>query len=74
MAVRWYLAYALSYRDIEELLLERGLRIDHATIKVVSQILKLLNFFMDVFVLGATRQLKNKIAHNSSGEPIFLWP
>ena len=32
MAVRWYLAYALSYRDIEELLLERGLRIDHATI------------------------------------------
>lgn len=32
MAVRWYLAYALSYRDIEELLLERGLSIDHATV------------------------------------------
>ena len=32
MAVRWYLAYALSYRDIEELLLERGLHIDHATV------------------------------------------
>ena len=31
MAVRWYLAYALSYRDIEELLLERGLKIDHST-------------------------------------------
>ncbi len=24
MAIRWYLAYALSYRDIEELMFERG--------------------------------------------------
>ena len=32
IAVRWYLAYSLSYRDIEELLLERGLKIDHSTI------------------------------------------
>ena len=32
MVVRWYVAYALSYRDIEELLLERGLKIDHSTI------------------------------------------
>jgi len=31
-AVRWYLAYALSYRDIEELLVERGLQVDHSTI------------------------------------------
>jgi putative transposase len=32
MSIRWYLAYALSYRNIEELLLERGLNIDHSTI------------------------------------------
>ena len=32
MAVRWYIAYPLSYRDIEELLKERGLNIDHATV------------------------------------------
>ncbi|MGI9214576.1 MAG: IS6 family transposase [Gammaproteobacteria bacterium] len=32
MAVRWYLAYSLSYRDIEELMLERGIKVDHATI------------------------------------------
>ena len=32
MAVRWYFAYALSYRDIEELLRERGIKVDHATI------------------------------------------
>jgi len=32
MAVRWYVAYALSYRDIEELMLERGLRVEHSTL------------------------------------------
>jgi len=32
MAVRWYVAYALSYRNIEELMLERGLHVDHSTI------------------------------------------
>ena len=32
MSVRWYVAYALSYRDIEELMAERGLKVDHATI------------------------------------------
>jgi transposase, IS6 family len=31
-AVRWYLRYALSYRDVEELLRERGVTVDHTTI------------------------------------------
>ena len=31
-AVRWYCAYALSYRHIEELLAERGIHVDHSTI------------------------------------------
>jgi transposase, IS6 family len=31
-AVSWYLRYPLSYRDIEELFLERGLAVDHATL------------------------------------------
>ncbi|UDL94065.1 IS6 family transposase [Lichenihabitans sp. PAMC28606] len=31
-AVSWYLRYSLSYRDIEELLLERGLEVDHSTV------------------------------------------
>lgn len=31
-AVRWYLGYALSYRDVEELLRERGVRVDHTTV------------------------------------------
>ena len=32
MLVRWYVAYALSYRDIEELASERGPKVDHSTI------------------------------------------
>jgi transposase-like protein len=31
-AVRWYLRFSLSYRDVEELLMERGLPADHTTI------------------------------------------
>jgi transposase-like protein len=32
VAVRWYLRYSLSYRDIEELLVERGIEVDHVTV------------------------------------------
>jgi transposase, IS6 family len=31
-AVRWYLRFSLSSRDVEELLIERGLPADHTTI------------------------------------------
>ncbi len=31
-SVRWYLAYSLSYRDIEEIMKERGFEVDHSTI------------------------------------------
>jgi transposase, IS6 family len=32
LAVRWYLRYGLSYRDVEELLVERGIEVDHVTV------------------------------------------
>jgi transposase-like protein len=32
LAVRWYLRYGLSYRDVAELLAERGVEVDHVTI------------------------------------------
>jgi transposase-like protein len=32
LAVRWYLRFGLSYRDLEELLTERGVEVDHVTI------------------------------------------
>ena len=33
MGVRWYVAYPLSYRHVEELMEERGVPVDHATIQ-----------------------------------------
>ena len=33
MGVRWYLAYPLSYRHVEELMAERGVRLDHVTVQ-----------------------------------------
>jgi transposase-like protein len=32
VAARWYLRYSLSYRDVEELLAERGVKVDHVTV------------------------------------------
>ena len=32
LCVRWYLRYSLSYRDLEEIMAERGLSVDHVTI------------------------------------------
>ena len=32
LAVRWYLRFGLSYRDVEELLADRGIKVDHVTI------------------------------------------
>ncbi len=36
LAVRWYLRYGLSYRDVEELLVERGIKVDHVTVVPVG--------------------------------------
>jgi transposase-like protein len=32
VAVRWYLRFNLGFRDVEELLLERGVEVDHVTV------------------------------------------
>ena len=32
LAIRWYLRFGLSYRDVEELLAERGIDVDHTTV------------------------------------------
>jgi transposase-like protein len=32
LAIRWYLRFNLSYRDVEELLVERGVDVDHVTV------------------------------------------
>jgi transposase-like protein len=32
LALRWYLRFGLSYRDVEELLAERGVQVDHVMV------------------------------------------
>src|SRR5262245_54320143 len=32
LCVRWYLRYSLSYRDLEEMMAEPGLTVDHVTV------------------------------------------
>jgi len=32
LAIRWYLRFGLSYRDLEELLAEQGIEVDHVTL------------------------------------------
>jgi IS6 family transposase len=39
LAVRWYLRYGLSYSDVEELLVERGIEVDHVTIQRFTPLL-----------------------------------
>ena len=44
LCVRWYLRYSLSYRDLEEIMAERGLPVDHVTIwRWIQQYAPLLN-------------------------------
>jgi transposase-like protein len=40
LAVRWYLRYGLSYRDVEELLAERGIKVDHVAATTNSALTK----------------------------------
>ena len=39
LAVRWYLRHGFSYRDVEELLVERGIEVDHVTIQRFTPLL-----------------------------------
>ena len=36
LRICWYLRYALSYRDFEEIMLERGLQVDHTMYRWVQ--------------------------------------
>jgi transposase-like protein len=40
LCVRWYLRYSLRYRDLEEMMTERGLAVDHVTICTLGPALR----------------------------------
>lgn len=47
LCVRWYAAYALSLRNLEEMMAERGVEVDHATVHRWA--LKILPILVKVF-------------------------
>jgi transposase-like protein len=53
LAVRWYLRYGLSYRDVEELLAERGITVDHVT--VFRWVLRFTPLLIDPWLIDAAR-------------------
>lgn len=32
--VRWYLKYSVSYRNLKEMMVERGIEVDHTTLEM----------------------------------------
>ena len=50
-AVRWYVAYPLSTRHVEELMCERGVHIDHSTVN--RWVIKYSPPLEDAYVPGA---------------------
>ena len=75
-AVRWYLRYSLSLRDVEELFAERGLEADHTTVwrwvqrygpeleQRLRRHLKPTNKFVDLF--APKRDLFQRDRHSSA--------
>ena len=52
-AVRWYCKYGISYRELQEMLAERGVSVDHTTIYVGSSVmlLKWKNVYVRIGVI-----------------------
>jgi transposase, IS6 family len=57
LAVGWYLRFSLSYRDVEELLAERGLLVDHVTVWRWVQSYAPTNKFSTVCARGSNRPM-----------------
>jgi putative transposase len=58
--IRWYVAYPISYRQVEEMMEERGVKVDHATLnRWVLKYVPLLeqNFRMRKYPIGPTWRL-----------------
>jgi len=62
LAVRWYLRYGLSYRDVEEFLAERGIDVDHVTIYRWVQRFTLL-------IIEAARPCRHNVGDRLLGPP-----
>jgi transposase-like protein len=65
LAVRWYLRFGLSYRDVEELLAERGVEVDHVT--VYRWVLRFTPLLAD-----AARPCRHTVGDRWSGDETYV--
>ena len=61
VAVRWYLRYGLSYRDVEELLAERRIEVDHVTVY------RWVQRFTPLLALTAAADLRERVPEIAGG-------
>jgi len=88
LCVRWYLAYGLSLRNLEEMMAERGISVDHATIhrwivRYSPDLLELLNrrkrpvtskWHIDETYIKVRRQWRYLYrAIDSKGDTVEFW-
>jgi len=70
MSVRWKLAYPLSYRNIEELMEERGASVDHSTVQ--KWVIHYSPQLDQSFRLGsAVFVMNNKLGRATESAPVF---
>ena len=50
LAIRWYLRFSLSYRDLKEILAERGVSVDHSVVLQTGRSI-LMGYDRDHFVV-----------------------
>ena len=53
LCVRWYLRYALSYRNVTEIIAERGIDVDHSTIY------RWVQYYAPILDMECRKHLKN---------------
>jgi putative transposase len=76
MAVRWYVAYPLSYRNIEELMAERNVQVDHATLNrwVIEYSPQLENEFRKNYKSSVNRSWRMDETYlKIKGEDVYLY-
>src|SRR3546814_3829736 len=72
-AVRWYCRYPISYRDLEEMLAERGISVDHTTIyrwvqrseEHTSELHSLMRISYAVFCLKKKNKQHTTLTHHT---------
>ncbi|MFM0394869.1 IS6 family transposase [Paraburkholderia phytofirmans] len=65
VCVRWYVAYSLSLRNLEEMMAERGIEVDHSSVH--GWVIKLLPVFEKAF-----RKRKRPVGKNSRVDETYV--